>query len=182
MDEKFIDLIRDAKRWNNAGKDFMPTFGCSSCGKGCLPLCGLGMDHVVAPMESKDITFQTRKTMLETGKPAAPIVLQVVTGTGIVVKYEEALQCIEDYVSMPGEPPEVPPRKIFTKPIPTLCGLLCKDCDVCQICGRDTDEQVFMGGGRIVKACRYCTDVCRTCKKLKVIHNLCCQRKRKIYL
>jgi hypothetical protein len=179
MDEQFIKLLQNAQRWNEAGRDYMPTFGCSSCGKGCLPLCGLGMHKAITPMESKDLVFQTRKTMLETGKPATPVLIQVVTGTGIVVKYEEALQCIEDFVPRGGLAAGEKPRKIFVRPIPTLCGLLCKDCDVCQICGRKTDEKVFQSGGGVIKACCHCTDVCRVCKKLKVKYNMCCLKKKR---
>ena len=175
-EDLFIQLLRDAQIWNEHGKDYIPIFACSSCGKGCLPLCGVGVDKTIRPVESKDLVFQTRKTMLEVGKPAAPILMQIVTGTGVIVRYEEALACIQDLSCKDGKT-----RKIFTRPIPTMGGLLCRDCDVCQVRGMKTDDQVFMSGGRAVKACCYCTDVCTQCKKLKVKYNLCCQRKRRLY-
>ena len=82
-EDVFIQLLRDAQIWNEHGKDYIPIFACSSCGKGCLPLCGVGVDKTIRPVESKDLVFQTRKTMLEVGKPAAPILMQIVTGTGV---------------------------------------------------------------------------------------------------
>jgi hypothetical protein len=175
-EDKLIDLLRNAQRWNENGKDYIPTFGCSSCGKGCMPLCGVGVEKNIRQMETKDLIFQTRKTMLETGRPAATILMQVVTGTGMVVRYEEALQCMEEIRTKDGNT-----CKVFTKPIPTMCGLLCRDCELCQICGKPTEDQVFMTGGRAVRACCFCTDTCPSCKKLKVKHNLCCQKKRRIY-
>ena len=39
--ERLVELIHDAKRWNEGRRDYMPELGCSKCGKGCLPLCGL---------------------------------------------------------------------------------------------------------------------------------------------
>jgi hypothetical protein len=77
MEQLLVHLIDDAKRWADKGRDYLPTLGCSSCGKGCMPLCGLGINRKVSPMENKDIVLQTRKTMLEIGKNSQSVTLQV---------------------------------------------------------------------------------------------------------
>ena len=75
--ERLIELIHDARRWNEGSRDYMPELGCSNCGKGCMPLCGLGLNRKVTPLESKDIVLKSRKMMIETGKRSSPAVIQV---------------------------------------------------------------------------------------------------------
>ena len=90
------------------------------------------------------------------------------TGSAIVIMFEKALLCIDEV-----EQPDRSMRYIFTKPIPTMCGLLCRECKVCQICGRPTDETVRCDGN-IVRACLGCTDRCQECSQPKIAHHSCC--------
>ena len=76
--ERLIELINDAQRWSDSGHDYMPELGCSQCGKGCMPLCGLGLNRKVTPMEHKDIVLKTRKMKIETGKRVSPVTVQVI--------------------------------------------------------------------------------------------------------
>ena len=169
--ERLIELIHDAQRWNDHGRDFMPELGCSRCGKGCMPLCGLGMNRKVTPLEHKDVVLKTRKMMIETGKRMGPTTVQIVTGSAIVIMYERALDCIDEIVSTT---PDAPPRYVFTAPIPTMCGLLCRDCQVCQICGSPTEERVRLDGGSSARVCLNCTDHCAECGQGKIKHHSCC--------
>lgn len=82
--------------------------------------------------------------------------------------FEKALDCIDEVIK-PGQPT----RYIFTAPIPTLCGLLCNACQVCQICGAPTDEKIMCDGIK-VKACLGCTDHCGECGAGKIRHHTCC--------
>jgi hypothetical protein len=82
--------------------------------------------------------------------------------------FEKALACIDEVVQ-----PDKSIRHIFTKPIPTMCGLLCRDCLVCQICGRLTDETVRCDGN-VVRACLGCTDCCDECGQGKLTYHSCC--------
>jgi hypothetical protein len=118
MDQRLADLLNEAQRWSDNGRDFLPTLGCSACGKGCTPLCGLGINRKMSPMASKDIVLKSRKTMLETGKLVHPVGLQIVSCTGIVIMYKRALDCIQES-DVPGKGR----RNVF---IPTMAGLLCK--------------------------------------------------------
>ena len=86
----------------------------------------------------------------------------------MVIMYEKALECIDE-ISVPGQPP----RHVFTAPIPTMCGLLCKDCQVCQICGTPTEEKIRCDGN-LVKVCLGCTDFCTECGQGKIRNHLCC--------
>lgn len=167
--ERLVELINDAQRWNDRGRDFMPELGCSQCGKGCMPLCGLGLNRKVTPHEYKDVVLKSRKMIIETGKRAMPATVQIVTGSAIVIMYEKALDCIDEVITSPGQPP----RYVFTAPIPTMCGLLCRDCLVCQICGSPTDEKLPFSGG-IARVCLCCTDHCVECGQAKIRHHSCC--------
>ncbi len=167
--ERLVELIHDAQRWNDHGRDFMPELGCSRCGKGCMPLCGLGLNRKVTPLEYKDVVLKSRKMMIETGKRMSPATVQIVTGSAIVIMYEKALDCIDEVATSPDQPP----RYVFTAPIPTMCGLLCKDCLVCQICGSSTDEKLRCDGG-IARVCLNCTDHCAECGQGKIRHHSCC--------
>ena len=75
--ERLIELIHDAQRWNEGSRDYMPELGCSKCGKGCMPLCGLGLNRKVTPLEYKDVVLKSRKMRIETGRRASPLTLQV---------------------------------------------------------------------------------------------------------
>jgi hypothetical protein len=86
--------------------------------------------------------------------------------------FEKALSCIDEVVE-----PDKSIRYIFTKPIPTMCGLFCRDCQVCQICGCLTEEMVRCDGIPI-RACLGCTDCCEECGQAKVAHHSCCIVKR----
>ena len=76
--ERLVKLINDAQRWSDSGRDYMPELGCSQCGKGCMPLCGLGLNRKVTPMEYKDVVLKTRKMKIETGKRISPVTVQVI--------------------------------------------------------------------------------------------------------
>ena len=78
------------------------------------------------------------------------------------------MRCIDEVVQ-----PDKSIRYIFTRPIPTMCGLLCKTCLVCQVCGEPTDEEVLSEGGP-VRACLGCTDACAECGQGKVRFHSCC--------
>jgi hypothetical protein len=130
MEERLLEVLRNARLWNEHGNEFVPTLGCSKCGNGCMPLCGLGMNPHVSPLETKDLTVKTRKTMLEVGKAVLPTPIQIITSTAIVIQFEAAMECVEDRVS----PEDGINRLLFYRPIPTVSGLLCKDCCVCQVC------------------------------------------------
>jgi hypothetical protein len=75
--ERLHELINDAERWSEGKRDFLPQLGCSKCGKGCMPLCGLGLNRKVSPMEGKDVVLKSRKMRIETGRRASPLTLQV---------------------------------------------------------------------------------------------------------
>ena len=168
MEQRIIDLIHNARRWTDGHYDFLPTLGCSQCGKGCVPLCGLGLNTKVSPMEDKDVTLKTRKCMLETGRTPHPMQLQFVGATDVVIMFEKTLDCVEKR-EIPGHGQQW----VFTKPIPTMCGLMCKDCSVCFLCREPTnmDVRVF---GRSMKICYRCADFCSTCRQTKVRHHACC--------
>ena len=93
---------------------------------------------------------------------------QIVTGSSIVIMFEKALACIDEVVDR-----DKTVRYVFTAPIPTMCGLLCKDCLVCQICGTVTDEQVRVDGN-IARVCLGCTDYCTECGQGKIKQHSCC--------
>jgi len=175
MDQRLIDLIHDAKRWADDGRDYLPTLGCSSCGKGCMPLCGLGLNRKVSPMESKDAVLKTRKSMIETGKRAHPLNIQLVTGTDVVIVCEKALDCIEER-QIKGADGTTTTQRVFTKPIPTAYGLLCRDCNVCMLC-RDPTGEIVRCDGRPAKICFSCMDACEICQQVKVKHHPCCARR-----
>ena len=178
MDQRLIDLLHDAKRWADAGRDYLPTLGCSSCGKGCMPLCGLGLNRKVSPMESKDVVLKTRKSMIETGKRAHPLNIQLVTGTEIVIVCEKALDCIEEReITTTADGPTTTKQWVFTKPIPTAYGLLCRDCSVCMLCREPTSETVRRDG-RPLKICVSCMEACDICQQIKVKHHPCCARRQ----
>lgn len=172
MEQRVVDLIHNAKRWTDEQRDYLPTLGCSSCGKGCMPLCGLGLNRKITPMEFKEVVLHTRKSMLETGKSVAPVQLQFVTGTDIVIMCESALDSIEER-QVPGKGIQA----VFTKPIPTMTGLLCKECRVCMLCRAPTQETVRVKG-KPVNICVQCMQACEVCQQIKVKHHLCCFGRR----
>ena len=94
--------------------------------------------------------------------------MQIVTASSVVIVYEKAMDCIEELCE-PGKPPRI----VFTAPIPTEYGLLCKDCQVCQICGMPTGE-VLRHDGCSSKVCLSCTDYCSDCGQGKIRHHICC--------
>ncbi len=75
--ERLVELINDAQRWTEGSRDYLPELGCSECGKGCMPLCGLGLNRKVTPLEYKDVVLKSRKMMIETGKRVSPLTVQV---------------------------------------------------------------------------------------------------------
>jgi len=170
MDQRLIDLIHDAKRWTDGhGTDYLPTLGCSACGNGCMPLCGLGLNRRMTPMEHKDVVLKTRKTMLETGRMTYPVTMQFVTGADIVIMCEKALDCIEERpIAGKGT------QWVFTRPIPTMSGLICKDCSkVCALCQSPTTN-IVKHKGRPLPMCSRCTDLCKACEQPKPKHHGCC--------
>ena len=169
MEQRLIDLIHDAKRWADDGRDYLPTLGCSKCGKGCMPLCGLGINRKVTPMETKDVMLKTRKSMLETGKPICSTTqIQFVSWTEIVIMCEKAMDCIEEK-NIPGKGK----KWVFTKPIPTMAGLVCRECKACVLCCGYSDKEVRHRGKRI-KICMSCMDGCPSCQQMNVKHHPCC--------
>jgi hypothetical protein len=76
--ERLTELINEAQRWKEGNRDYLPQLGCSRCGNGCMPLCGLGLNRKVTPLEYKDVTLRTRKMMIETGKRGSPAMVQVI--------------------------------------------------------------------------------------------------------
>ena len=172
MEQRLVELIHSAKGWTEHGKDCLPTLACSSCGKGCMPLCGLGLNRKVSPMEMKDVVLKSRKCMIETGRSVHPTHIQFVSGTDVTIVCEKALDCIEER-EIPGKGRQW----IFTKPIPTLTGLLCHDCAVCVLCGDATGEMVKCRG-KPTKICVSCMDACGACHQVKVRHHDCCFAKR----
>lgn len=172
MEQRLTDMIHDARRWTDTNRDYLPTLGCSKCEKGCMPLCGLGVQRRITPMETKDIVLRSRKTMLETGKHTRPMQLQLVTSTEIVIACERALDCIEER-EIPGHGKQW----VFTRPIPTLCGLVCKDCKACTLCGCDASNEDVRHpqGFKRIKVCTMCTDFCTECGQGKVRHHACCK-------
>lgn len=169
MEQRLIDLLHHARRWSDRGVDYLPTLGCSVCGKGCLPLCGLGMNRKISPMETKDIHVKSRKCMLETGKTVHPMNLQFVSGTEPVIMFEKAMDCVEER-----EVPGHGPQWVFVKPIPTMAGLVCRECEGCAICRSPTPDTVRYHGKRI-KICQECTDACSVCGQAKTRHHGCCE-------
>jgi hypothetical protein len=174
MDKRLVDLLNHAQRWSDQGRDFLPTLGCSACGKGCMPLCGLGVNRKISPMESKDIVLKSRKTMLETGKLIHPVDLQIVSCTGIVIMYERALDCIQER-----EVPGKGKRYVFTQPIPTMAGLLCAECKRCQACGGEAEDDAdrIKCNGRWMRACAMCVEPCSVCGQGRLKHHACCEGK-----
>ena len=168
MEQHLVNLMHNAKRWTDHGRDFLPTLGCSICGNGCMPLCGLGLNRKMTPMEMKDVVLKSRKSMLETGKLVHPVQLQFVTGTDIVIMCEKALDCIEER-----EIQGIGKQRLFTKPIPTLAGLVCNDCNRCMLC-RDPTTDMVKCKGRSMKICVACMDACQVCRQVKVRHHSCC--------
>ena len=168
MEQRLIDLIHNARRWADHHYDFLPTLGCSNCGKGCVPLCGLGLNKKVSPMGYKEVVLKSRKCMLETGRTPHPMQLQFVGGTDIVIMFEKALDCMEKR-EIPGNGQQW----VFTKPIPTLCGLMCKECSVCFVCRVETTTEI-RACGRLMKVCARCSDTCAVCCNTKIKHHSCC--------
>lgn len=168
MEQRLVDLLHDARRWSDCGVDYLPTLGCSICGKGCVPLCGLGFNRRITPMELKDVVLKSRKTMLETGRTAHPMQLQIVSATEPVIVFEKAMDCIEERL-IPGSGTQW----VFTRPIPTASGLVCKDCDACTVCHAPTEQTVRLGGRRL-KVCAACMDACSVCGQAKARHHGCC--------
>ena len=167
--ERLIDLIHNAKRWADGHTDYLPTLACSSCGNGCVPLCGLGLNRKMTPMEHKDVVLKTRKSMLETGRFAFPMTIQFVSGADIVIAYEKAMDCVEER-TIPGKGKQW----VFTKPIPTIAGLICKDCAVCVICQAPSRGTNIKHHGQTISVCLYCTDNCKGCNQPKLKHHACC--------
>ena len=174
MDSRLVDLINNAQRWSEHRRDYLPTLGCSACGKGCMPLCGLGVNRKVSPMESKDVVLKSRKTMLETGKLVRPVDIQIISCTGIIIMYERALDSIQER-EIPGKGK----RNIFIQPIPTMGGLLCKECKKCQLCGQETleDGDRVKCNGRWIRACAMCVEPCAVCGQGRLKHHNCCDNK-----
>ena len=168
MEQHLADLIHNARRWTENGRDYLPTLGCSACGKGCMPLCGLGLKRRMTPMETKDVVLKSRKTMLETGKTVHPTHLQFVSGTDVVIVCEKALDSIEER-----EIKDKGKQWVFTKPIPTASGLLCRDCDVCVLCRAPATSMVNCRG-KPTKICVVCMDACDMCQQPKARHHNCC--------
>ena len=75
--ERLTELINDAQRWTEGSRDYLPQLGCSKCGNGCLPLCGLGYNRKVSPLEYKDVKLRSRKMAVEISKRRQPAVIQV---------------------------------------------------------------------------------------------------------
>jgi hypothetical protein len=169
MEQRLIDLIHHARRWGDGGRDYLPTLGCSKCGKGCMPLCGLGLNRKITPMETKDVELKTRKSMLETGKNVHPVQMRFVTGTDVVIMCERALDSIEER-DLPGKGKQW----VFVKPIPTMAGLICKDCTACVLCLSDAGSDEVRHQGKRIKLCMECMDVCAGCQQAKVRHHSCC--------
>lgn len=176
MEQRLVDLIHGARRWADKGRDFLPTLACSACGKGCVPLCGLGLNRKTTPMELKDVVVKSRKSMLDTGRTVRPMQLQFVSGTDTVIMFEKAMDCIEER-DIPGHGRQW----VFVKPIPTMAGLLCRDCAVCTLCGMPTQDAV-RHQGRPMKMCAACADACAVCGQAKVKHHPCCEGLGKKYL
>lgn len=168
MEQRLVDLIHHSRRWADSGRDYLPMLGCSKCSNGCMPLCGLGLQRKVTPMETKDVVLKTRQTMLEIGKTVRQTTIQFVSSADIVISCEKALDCIEQR-DIPGHGKQW----VFVKPIPTLSGLICKDCQACTLCGGAAQSDVRYQSKRI-KACVSCTDICDICQQAKIRHHMCC--------
>ena len=168
MEQRLVDMLHHARRWADGFRDYLPTLGCSKCEKGCMPLCGLGLNRRMTPMETKELTLKSRKSMLETGKNIHPVNIQFVSSTDLVISCEKALDCIEER-EIPGHGMQW----VFTKPIPTISGLICKECQACVLCGATARDEVRHHGKRI-KVCMSCVDICSTCQQAKVRHHACC--------
>ncbi len=176
MEQRLVDLLHDARRWTDGHQDYLPTLGCSKCGQGCMPLCGLGLNRKMTPMEMKDVTLKSRKSMLETGKSVHPINIQFVSSTDVVIAIERALDCIEQR-TIPGHGSQW----VFIKPIPTASGLICKECQACVLCNNTARDEVRHKGKRI-KVCMSCLDTCSVCQQTKVRHHSCCKSLTGTYL
>jgi hypothetical protein len=122
-------------------------------------------------MESKPVMLHTRKSMLETGKSIHPMQLQFVTGTDVVIICEKALDSIQER-----EVPGKSSQWVFTKPIPTMTGLLCKECRVCMLC-RDPTQETVRCKGQSISLCVSCMQACENCQQIKIKHHLCCARR-----
>jgi hypothetical protein len=176
MEQRLVDLLHDARRWSDGHRDYLPTLGCSKCGQGCMPLCGLGLHRKMTPMELKDVALKSRKSMLETGKNMQPMQIQFVSSADLVIAMERALDCVEQR-AIPGHGQQW----VFVKPVPTVSGLICKECQACALCGAKAQDEVRHRGKRI-KACNACTDVCAVCEQAKVRHHACCKGLGEAYL
>jgi hypothetical protein len=119
-------------------------------------------------MEMKDVTLKSRKSMLETGKNIHPTIIQFVSSTDVVIACEKALDCIEQR-TVPGSGLQW----VFVKPVPTVSGLICKDCKACVLCNASAPNEVRHHGRRI-NVCDLCIDTCSTCQQTKVRHHACC--------
>ena len=168
MEQRLVDLMHDARRWTDLGRDYLPTLGCSKCGLGCMPLCGMGLIRNITPMETKDVILKSRKTMLETGKHVRPMNIQLISSADIVIACEKALDCIEER-EIPGKGKQW----VFIKPIPTASGLTCKDCQACVLCCANAKDEIRHQGKRI-RVCVACMDACTACQQAKVRHHSCC--------
>jgi len=176
MEQRLIDLLHSARRWTDGHVDYLPTLGCSNCGQGCLPLCGLGLNRTMTQMETKDMVLKSRKTMLETGKNIHPINIQFVSNTDVVIACEKALDCIEQR-TIPG----YGSQWVFVKPVPTTAGLICRDCKACVLCNTPAPNEV-RHHGRKIKVCDLCIDACSKCQQPKVRHHVCCTGLGRAYL
>ena len=165
--EKVIELIHDARRWSDGVRDYIPELGCSSCGRAVMPLCGLSVNRKVTPLEYKDVVLKSRKMILETGRHVNPMTVQIISASNVVILYEKAMDCVEVIDTTSG------PKLVFTSPIPTAYGLMCKECMVCQVCGAPAIDQVHCSGF-MAKLCDGCMDSCRVCHQGKMKHHECC--------
>jgi hypothetical protein len=171
--EQVIELIHDARRWSDGVRDYIPELGCSSCGRAVMPLCGLSVNRKVTPFEYKDVVLKSRKMMMETGKHVNPMTVQVISASNVVILYEKAMDCVE-LIDIPGGEKKL----VFTSPIPTAFGLMCKDCMVCQVCYAPAIDRVRCCGS-VAKLCNGCMDMCAICKQGKMKHHDCCTRGNK---
>jgi len=93
--------------------------------------------------------------MLEVGKFPHPLHLQFVTGADVVIMCESALDCVREKRTAEGET-----IKVFSKPIPTMSGILCRDCSVCMLC-RGPTTNTIRHRGRSITVCCSCADNCK---------------------
>lgn len=176
MEQRLLDLIHDARRWTDSDQEYLPTLGCSKCKKPCMPLCGLGLKRKISPMETKQIVLESRKTIFETGKTINPMPIQFVSGADIVIMTEQALDSVEQRV-VPGHGKQW----IFTQPIPTMAGLICRDCETCSLCLGPCGFEVRHRGKKI-KVCVRCSEECKVCRQPVIRHHACCAGLGRRYL